>query len=68
MRRLIELLNQIFIKPVVAFMLSYLIIMIGCSSGPDQVNAQVELEVAFPELNFTRPVDLQHPNDISNRC
>ncbi len=44
-----------------------LVIMVGCSSGIENNNAQVELEVAFPDLNFTRPVDLQHPNDNSNR-
>jgi glucose/arabinose dehydrogenase len=54
-------------KIITAVMFSYLIIIFGCSSGTDQVNAQVELEVAFPNLSFTRPVDLQYPNDNSNR-
>ncbi len=30
-------------------------------------SAQYELEVAFPNLNFSRPVDLQHAGDGSNR-
>ena len=29
--------------------------------------AQVQSEPAFPNLSFTRPVDLQHANDSSNR-
>ena len=54
-------------KTMIALMFGYLIIIFGCSSGSDQVNAQVELENAFPNLSFVRPVDLQHPNDNSNR-
>ncbi len=37
----------------------------GCSA--ESVQAQFELEVAFPDLRFTRPVDLQHAGDGSNR-
>lgn len=29
--------------------------------------AQIKVEVAFPNLSFVRPVDLQHPADGSNR-
>jgi glucose/arabinose dehydrogenase len=29
--------------------------------------AQINLEIAFPNLSFTRPVDLQHAEDNSNR-
>lgn len=29
--------------------------------------AQFELKPAFPNLSFTRPVDLQHPGDATNR-
>jgi len=32
-----------------------------------QVSAAVTIENAFPMLSFTRPVDLQHPGDGSNR-
>jgi len=37
----------------------------GCSMGSAQ--AQVEIEVAFPGLPFTRPVDLQHAGDGTDR-
>lgn len=29
--------------------------------------SQIEIQVAFPNLSFTRPVDFQHANDNSNR-
>jgi glucose/arabinose dehydrogenase len=31
------------------------------------LNAQVDLDVAFPNLSFTRPVDLQHAGDNTDR-
>ncbi len=31
------------------------------------LSAQIELKNAFPNLTFTRPVDLQHPSDGANR-
>jgi glucose/arabinose dehydrogenase len=31
------------------------------------LNAQIDLEIAFPNLSFTRPVDLRHAGDNSNR-
>lgn len=37
----------------------------GCVSSP--AVAEVSLQVAFPELTFTRPVDLQHAGDGSDR-
>ncbi len=37
----------------------------GCSMDPAQ--AQLEIEMAFAELRFTRPVDLQHAGDGSDR-
>ena len=37
----------------------------GCSMDPAQ--AQLEIEVAFANLEFTRPVDLQHAGDGSDR-
>ncbi len=37
----------------------------GCSMDPAQ--AQLEIEVAFANLQFTRPVDLQHAGDGSDR-
>lgn len=40
------------------------------STGPDNDNNQnesYEVVEAFPNLSFTRPVDLQHPGDESNR-
>ncbi|MCH8246254.1 MAG: PQQ-dependent sugar dehydrogenase [Bacteroidetes bacterium] len=37
----------------------------GCSMDP--VQAQFEIEVAFANLRFTRPVDLQHAGDGSGR-
>lgn len=41
-----------------------------CSQSPlreDFGDGTVELDVAFPNLSFTRPVDLQAPDDDSNR-
>jgi glucose/arabinose dehydrogenase len=37
----------------------------GCSM--ENAQAQFEIEVAFPSLRFTRPVDLQHADDGSDR-
>ncbi len=39
----------------------------GCSMDPDPVQAQLDIEVAFANLRFTRPVDLQHADDGSDR-
>lgn len=54
-------------KTTMIFMAVLSMTIICCLSGRDQLYAQVDFEVAFPNLNFTRPVDLQHPNDDSNR-
>lgn len=50
-------------KKALAFLLGFVVIVYSCSPG----RAQVELEIAFPGLSFNRPVDLQFPNDNSNR-
>lgn len=34
---------------------------------PESVGVGYQVTVAFPKLSFTRPVDLQHANDNSNR-
>lgn len=39
----------------------------GCSKGVENVQAQFDLEVAFPRLQFDRPVDLQHAGDGTDR-
>ena len=41
----------------------------GCSMDSEQAQAQseIKIEVAFVNLDFTRPVDLQHAGDGSNR-
>lgn len=36
-------------------------------SGLEQVDGELRLEVAFPNVRFDRPVDFQIPNDGSNR-
>ena len=38
-------------------------LLFSCTAG----NSQVEIQTAFPNLNFTRPVDLQYAGDGSNR-
>ncbi|MBD3290774.1 T9SS type A sorting domain-containing protein [candidate division KSB1 bacterium] len=43
------------------------IFILSCSSSPGNGNDQTALEEAFPNLEFTRPVDMQFPNDNSNR-
>jgi len=40
-----------------------LIVSIGCNT----TQAQLNLEVAFPNLSFSRPVDFQHSGDGTNR-
>jgi len=41
----------------------------GCTlnTNPNDATGEVIVETAFPNLTFTRPVDLQHPGDGSNR-
>lgn len=46
------------------FKFSIILLIISSTSF---VHAQPQLEVAFPNLSFTRPVDLQHAGDESNR-
>jgi glucose/arabinose dehydrogenase len=47
----------------------FLILSTGCvqDDEPSPSSTSYSTEVAFPELSFTRPVDLQHPGDGSNR-
>jgi len=40
---------------------------ISCFFVSDLIKAQTELEIAFPNLSFVRPVDLQYPDDNTNR-
>lgn len=40
-----------------------ILIIIGYFVSTGDVSAQVDIEEAFPNLMFTRPVDLQHAND-----
>jgi glucose/arabinose dehydrogenase len=52
--------------------LSLLLLITGCTDDsptkePPQNDASYTIVEAFSELNFTRPVDLQHPGDGSNR-
>ncbi len=54
-------------KILMIFVPGLLIMIICCLFETDILYAQADREVAFPNLNFTRPVDLQHPNDDSNR-
>lgn len=44
------------------FFLISVLLFTSCTS-----QAQFQVEVAFPNLTFTRPVDLQHPGDGTNR-
>ncbi len=39
----------------------------GCSSGGNEVPVTYRAVSAFPNLSFTRPVDLQHAGDNTNR-
>jgi len=43
----------------------FLLMLLALLSFP--LFSQVQIEVAFPNLSFTRPVDLQHPGDGSDR-
>jgi glucose/arabinose dehydrogenase len=47
----------------------FLLILFLISCGDNDSNAQfdVDIEPAFPNLTFSRPVDLQHPGDGSDR-
>lgn len=56
--------------------LTFFMLVTGCSAAEtssDQstdnpsITNTYQIEEAFPELEFTRPVDLQHPGDGSNR-
>jgi glucose/arabinose dehydrogenase len=47
--------------------IKHFVFVILTSLLPTFVLAQLQLEAAFPSLTFTRPVDLQHSNDGSNR-
>jgi hypothetical protein len=47
--------------------IKHFVFVILTSLLPTFVLAQLQLEPAFPNLTFTRPVDLQHSNDGSNR-
>lgn len=46
---------------------AYLALSLCLACGSTAGSSQLELEVAFPNLSFVRPVDLQHPGDGSNR-
>lgn len=48
--------------------MSYRLLIVLCMLFSScQAQAQSELEVAFPNLSFSRPVDIQHAGDGSNR-
>jgi len=42
-------------------------IFLSCNSSSVQKNTDLEVKVAFPNLTFTRPVDLTYPDDGTNR-
>lgn len=42
-------------------------LVLALASLCQPVSGQIELQQAFPALSFTRPVDLQHPGDGTNR-
>jgi len=42
-------------------------IFLSCNSSSGQKNTDLEVKVAFPNLTFTRPVDLTYPDDGTNR-
>lgn len=42
-------------------------IFLSCNSSSGQKNTDLEVKVAFPNLTFTRPVDLTYPDDDTNR-
>lgn len=46
------------------WLIPVLVLILSC---PHNLAAQVPIEPAFPNLSFTRPVDLQHPGDGSGR-
>ncbi len=50
---------------IVLFVLLGMMSVAGCAHA--QVEGDVEIEVAFPNLRFTRPVDLQHAGDGTGR-
>lgn len=55
-----------------SILLSLLFITTGClddspSEKEPPVDTSYTIEAAFPELDFTRPVDLQHPGDGSDQ-
>ncbi len=39
----------------------------GCDATPSSAQQQLSIEVAFPGIRFTRPVDLQHAGDGTDR-
>ncbi len=51
------------LNPSAALLFIFALLIIGIPP----VHAQYSLENAFPNLNFTSPVDFQNPNDGSNR-
>lgn len=50
-----------------ALLLPMVFLLANCSTSHNKVDAQIQLIQAFPNLSFTRPVDLQDPGDGSNR-
>jgi len=42
-------------------------IFLSCNSSSGQKNTDLEVKVAFPNLTFTRPVDLTYADDGTNR-
>ena len=48
-------------------LVSVALIVFSAGCGSSASNGQYTTEVAFPNLNFTRPVDLQDPGDGSDR-
>jgi len=60
-----------FSTPMHTILIAFLIVTTGCldDNNPDEppVSTSYNIVDAFPELEFTRPVDLQHPGDGSGR-
>lgn len=59
--------------PMYTLLLTFFLMATGClgtDNNPDEEppgNDSYSIAEAFPELEFTRPVDLQHPGDDSDR-
>lgn len=56
-------------KKIILIISFFTIVISTCTSSTEDSNNSGELtyKVAFPKLSFARPVDLQHPQDNTNR-